>query len=220
MIDIYKDSTLKPSLDLTCQKSLFLSPRNDDLTMQAHSSTSPCTLSPLPSLSTIGSQLGTVETRLNTMETLLSNISTQLTDLTTRLPSPLPPPAPQPQPTPSRRVLKDSTAPAAFYKFNFYDACDNVLTLPDDPIQRPVFKITTTRTPSGGARERTVVKFLPSSASASAPDGGALTDEKQEEEKDLVPEGGIDWRKKKISVGEVSKSFKEVRRKIGKAMSL
>lgn len=103
---------------------------------------------------------------------------------------------------------------------------NNVLVLPNDPMQRPVFKISTTRGMEDSL-ERTIVKLLPlrgsgrsATTTATGGGGGGGGGGGDEAGDGMSFQGLIDWRSKRIRVGEVSKYVDEVKGNASGPMSL
>jgi hypothetical protein len=89
----------------------------------------------------------------------------------------------------------------------YYNAANNILSVFDDPVERPVFKITTEREGGQGDNlflKKTVVELAPTSASASASPYGVS-------EKNDIVQGEIDWRVRTITIGDVSMGIDETR---------
>jgi hypothetical protein len=100
-----------------------------------------------------------------------------------------------------------TTAPAASYRFKYNNAGNNILSLVDDPLEKPVFKITTQRgggQGSGLSLQNTVVELVSTSASASA------SSSRVRQQKDIV-KGEIDWQQLTITVAGVSKAIREIK---------
>jgi hypothetical protein len=128
-----------------------------------------------------------MDSRLNAMECSISEMKAQLAHIS---PSPATStPTSTIAPRRSKAIeIGTTTAPAASYRFKYINAANNILSLVDDPLEKPVFKITSQ---SGGGQvsflslQKTVVELVSTSASASASSAGVT------EQKDIV-KGEID----------------------------